>query len=239
MAFLLLLSFYFLIRSEKTGAMRWCFAAGLVLAGAVLTKEMALGLAAAYFVYSVFISRRPSRVWRVTLLVGPALAALLAWIVWAWRWSPTQAQGALNRWFASAASSGIDSRTQITTSQWSAQLGGDLLGWSVVVLGLASLYVCVKVARKETRVALVPVLYVVAAVAFSYMVRLKELRHLMAVVPMVALMIGLAISQLHDDLKAKRRRVAQTSGRYVDRCSDVGHLATAAGLAGQHRRRLA
>ncbi len=209
MTFLMLLSFYCLIRSEQRGDSRWCSAAGVALASAVLAKELALGLAAAYLIYSVFVSHWPNRMWRLTMLVGPALAATLAWAFWAWTWSPAEARAAVSRWFASAALSGVDSRMRITIAQWTGQLGGDLLGWVVVALGLASSYFCVKAARKETRITLMPVVYVVVAIVFSYLVRLKELRHLMAVVPMVALMIGVAVNQLFDDLALRWQRLAQ------------------------------
>ena len=209
MAFLVVLSFYCLIRSEKTGDRVWCFLAGLALGGAVLTKEMALGLAVVYFVYIAFVSRWPDRVWRLVLSLGPSLIALSGWVLWAWAWSPADTQAALNRWFASAALTVADSRAQITTAQWTSQLGGDLLGWTVVALSLVSVYFCVKAARQGTRAALVPVLYVVVAVGFSYLVRLKELRHLIAVVPMMALLIGVGMSQLFDDLKMRQMRGAQ------------------------------
>jgi hypothetical protein len=62
--------------------------------------------------------------------------------------------------------------------------------------------------RNDTRVALVPLLYVVIAVGVSYLTRLKEMRHLMAVVPMVALVIGVGLSQLPTDLRTRQARVA-------------------------------
>ncbi len=208
MAVLLLLSLYCLIRSEVTGARRRCLLAGLALAGAVLAKEMALGLAVAYFVYGVFFSRWRNRAQRVALLISPALIALLAWALWAWTWSPAAIQAALRRWFTSAAVGGTDFRMQITAAQWSEKLGGDLLSWGVSALFLVSLYFYVKATRQKPRAILVPLVYVWVAVVFSYLMQLKELRHLIAVVPMAALVIGIGVSQLLADLRVRRARVA-------------------------------
>jgi 4-amino-4-deoxy-L-arabinose transferase-like glycosyltransferase len=209
MVFLMLLSLYCLVRGEESGSARWQAAAGVALAGAVLTKEFALGLAVVYGAYGLFVSRQPNRLRRLLLTTAPAIAALLAWVAWAWAWSPVQAQADLSRWFVSAVSNGLDSRMNISVSQWSAKLGGDLLGWSAAALLGIGLYFCFKVARKEMPSVLVPMLYVPVAIGLSYIISLKELRHHMAVVPMTALVIGVGVSQLWGDLQLRRARVAQ------------------------------
>ena len=109
MVFLMLLSLYCLVRGEKSDNARWQAAAGVALAGAVLTKEFALGLVVVYGAYGLFAPRRPNQLRRLMLTTVPAIAVLLAWVAWAWTWSPVQAQAALSRWFVSAMSNGMDS----------------------------------------------------------------------------------------------------------------------------------
>jgi len=208
MVFFMLLSLYCLVRSEQTGSWRWCFAAGLALAGAVLLKEMALGLLAVYFVYELLISRRHGRIRRLVFIAGPTLISFAAWVIWAWAWSPVQVSAALNRWFTSAVAGGAGFRMNTTVSQWSEKLGGDLLSWGVGALFLVSLYFYAIAVRNKTHVALVPLLYVIVAVGVSYLIRLKELRHVIAVVPMTALVIGIGLSQLLIDWRARQARGA-------------------------------
>ena len=121
----------------------------------------------------------------------------------------------------------------IPALQWSVKLGGDLLGWSVVALFVVGFYFCFKVARQGTLTVLVPVLYVLVAIGFSYLMRLKELRHLMAVVPMAALVIGVGIGQSGDRLTIAAGAYSAASGRWLGHCGSTGYIAVASGHTGQ------
>ena len=107
-----------------------------------------------------------------------------------------------------------DPRVAVGTGQWVQQLAFDLLGVAFVMSLAISLVVSLRQLRgrpSPTQVLLWG--YLLSALAISFLVRLKELRHLIGVLPIAALIIGTSINWagLIERLRASRSRLPQAA----------------------------
>jgi hypothetical protein len=181
-------------------------AVGFALAVAPLFKEFALILVAPAAVYAWFDGGPASRSRLLAAMgvVGPPVLAMAAWAIWAaTRW-PAQLSLAMSRWFHSASGGPISDPRMLTGSlQWSEQLANDLLGPGLVLgLVVALLWLLKRRGRIDAREALLWG-YLGLAVLLSYLVRLRETRHLIAIAPVAAILSGLALAAV---LRAARER---------------------------------
>jgi 4-amino-4-deoxy-L-arabinose transferase-like glycosyltransferase len=199
MALALLAALLILITDRHRGSPWRLALAGIALAAAVLFKEVAL-LFTAVCVIFVFLEQRahPARAWRAAFLVGaPSVLALAVWAFWGWRLSPVTFSAVMQRWFASVRGTVVPaSRTGLTAPAWASQLAFDLLSLPLV-LGL--LWALIRTARTGPRSWQAERLllwgYLAAAIGASFIVGLKEPRHLIGVLPCAALLIGIACSE--------------------------------------------
>jgi hypothetical protein len=95
----------------------------------------------------------------------------------------------------------------VTAGQWAQQLTFDLLGLALVA-GLVASLVATAV-RRPSRLTPTQVLlwgYLLSGIGISFLVRLKELRHLIGILPIAALIIGTSINWagLIERLRASR-----------------------------------
>jgi hypothetical protein len=106
----------------------------------------------------------------------------------------------------------LDPRARIGAGQWAQQLGFDLLGPALVV-GLAVSLIAFLRWRKRPSDAFYFLLwgYLLSAIGISFVVRLKEPRHLIGVLPVAALLIGGAMdwAGLIRRVRSERRPLAQ------------------------------
>jgi 4-amino-4-deoxy-L-arabinose transferase-like glycosyltransferase len=176
------------------GASTRTWLAGVALAIAVLFKEIALLFTAICGVY-VLINLwrdRPS-LWRTVLLVvAPSIAALVVWGIGCWLLSPSTFIAVMQRWIGAASGAGSNDPRVLAPFQWVHRIVVDLLGPGLTALwALAVIY---SILRKRL-VALDWILlgYPVLAILLSFFIRLKEPRHLIGVLPTMALFIGTKI----------------------------------------------
>lgn len=191
-----------LLRSDEALRLPLVLAAGVMLAIAVLFKEVTLLFAVWCAVYVWYLLRRERRPILVALamLLVPSGLGLAGWAAWAWKLSPAVFTSTMRRWSdAMAAANLLDPRARLSAGLWAQQLVTDLLGPALVV-GLA-ISLCLSVARwiaaKPTR-RLDPLQvllwgYLLSALGISFLVRLKEPRHVIGILPVAALLIGSSI----------------------------------------------
>jgi hypothetical protein len=102
----------------------------------------------------------------------------------------------MNRWMSSmGAINLLDPRARVTGGQWAQQLTFDLFGLALIAGLVVSLIATA--ARHPLRLTPVQVLlwgYLLTDIGISFLVRLKELRHLIGVLPIAALIIGTSIN---------------------------------------------
>jgi len=217
MVFALLAGLLLLVVSER-GRRTWVIlASGVFCAVAVLFKEVAVLFLAWCAAYLLWLCRQDRRTVlpRLLALTLPTLLGLVLWADWAWKLSPAVFSSTMRRWGSSmAAVNLLDPRARIGAGQWAHQLGFDLLG-PVLVVGLAVSLIAFLRRRKSRSDAFYFVLwgYLLSAIGISFVVRLKEPRHLIGVLPVAALLIGGAIDwvALIRRVWSERRPLAQTA----------------------------
>ena len=217
MVFAMLAGLFLLLVSEhgrRTGLM---LAAGVMLAIAILFKEFAVlftGWCAVYVILDCWRHRRVL-VLGLLALIMPSVLAVVLWANWAWRLSPIAFTAALRRWMNSMAVANLnDPRVAVGTGQWVQQLALDLLGVAFVMSLAISLAVSLR--QRKGRPNPTQVLlwgYLLSALAISFIVRLKELRHLIGILPIAALIIGTSINwaSLIERLRASRSRLPRAA----------------------------
>lgn len=168
--------------------------AGVAGAIAVLLKEIALGFVAICGVYILTKLRRDrSSSWKtLAVVVIPPVTTLLFWMVWCWSLSPNAFAAMIRRWMDAAIVGGHDPRSSITFIQWARHIVTDLLGPGLTVLGgLSVIYSFMR--RNVESLDWILLGYPVGAIALSFLVHLKEPRHLIGILPCIALFIGTKI----------------------------------------------
>lgn len=167
------------------------FAAGLAIAVAVMLKEIALAF---WLVAAAFVLVRHG--WQRALTVGlPSVVAFVAWLAYAWMLSAGQFAGTMNRWFNSASGDVQvnDPRFRVARLAWLKTIADEIVG-PLLLMGLAAAgAIAVERRKRLVPVAWIPLAYVLLAVASSFVIRLKEPRYLIAVIPMAALLVGLLV----------------------------------------------
>jgi hypothetical protein len=109
--------------------------------------------------------------------------------------SAGQFAGTMNRWINSAGGDVQinDPRLRVPRLVWLKTIADDIVG-PLVLMGLAAAAALAAERRQRlVAIAWIPLAYVLLAVGSSFVIRLKEPRYLIAVVPMAALLVGLLV----------------------------------------------
>jgi len=194
MAFFLLLGLLLLIKGERKGILLLA-GSGMAFAIAVLLKEIALLFVIVSGIYAFLRFRQHQRLaWQaVALVTFPAVIGLIAWGIWCWRLSPQAFMGTMQRWWGAATQQTIrDPRASIAAVQWARQIVLDLLDVGIVS-GLVIGILFFLLHRKNALLNCILLGYPILAIALSFIIRLKELRHLIGVLPISVLFIGVNI----------------------------------------------
>jgi 4-amino-4-deoxy-L-arabinose transferase-like glycosyltransferase len=206
MVFALLAGALLLLKSDRGRRTELVLAAGVFLAIAALFKEVAVlftAWCAAYLLWICWQDHRPA-FQRLFALGMPTMLGLVLWGGWAWKLSPEVFASTMNRWGNSMASVGLrDPRGGVGAGQWAQHLAFDFLG-PVLVVGLVAGLIAF-LGRQGSRSDPFQFLlwgYLLSAIGISFVVRLKEPRHLIGVLPVAALLIGNTV-----DWDALTRRV--------------------------------
>lgn len=214
MVFFLLLGLHFLVKWESKGTNNFLAWAGISMAVAVLLRENAIIFWFAALLYVVtrgssWKKRLSNAIW-----VGlPVIVALVLWIGWIAVLSPPHLQGTLSRWLNSATGSTEviihDARLGIPFQVWLITIGSQLLGWETVLFFMVALLMMVFFRpRKLPPVTALLILYIGFNLAYSLLVALREPRHIIGIIPMMAILINLLIDwpQVTGWLRRKVRR---------------------------------
>lgn len=180
--------------SGKRPSTRSWWVAGVALAVAVMFKEFALlflGTAAAYALFAPV--ERTYRYVRLLAVTTPTVVAFGGWLIWARLVAPDQFAGVMERWFGSASGAADTVRTSIGNAFWGRVVIGTLFGWGLfILLGIALVFLITRRHAREP-FSLWLAMYVVGATVASFVISLKEPRHLIAVLPLAALLVALTI----------------------------------------------
>ncbi|MCB9422044.1 MAG: glycosyltransferase family 39 protein [Ardenticatenaceae bacterium] len=197
MMFCILLAVYWLARDEvRPSWSNWLWV-GAAVATAVLLKELALFFVTAVALYALITGRNwQERIQNALLGTLPTIIGLGFWGYWGFSLNATQFQNGIMNWvnFASGSTHSADGRTATLLGAWLQQLGGDLLGWGTTFLFFISLAAFgLWFRRKLPRIVLLLFLYLGLAFGASLLISLKELRHVIALVPAVSMIIAYLI----------------------------------------------
>ena len=197
MMFFILLAIYWLAKDEITSSWRHWLGVGLAGAAAVLLKELALIFLAAVIIYAFIIGQTwQERVQRALLISLPSIVGLGIWSYWGFSLNAVQFQNSIMRWVASASGGGrsLDDRTQILLLSWLQQLSGNLLSWGMTLLFFISITAyLIWFRRKLPRIITLLFLYIGLAFGASLLISLKELRHVIVLIPFVSMSIAYLI----------------------------------------------
>jgi Dolichyl-phosphate-mannose-protein mannosyltransferase len=186
---------------------------GLAIATAVMLKEVALAF---WVVAGVYVVARDG--WRVAVLVvAPTVVAFAGWVLYALSIGSAQFLATMNRWLFSAQGADIrDPRLHVSLAAWTRTLVATVIGPVLLVATGAATAFVVAWNRRIPPITLVPIGYVAVALFASYVIKLKEPRFVIAVVPMLAIAIGLAVDWdevrvvLRDRVRGRTIRRAQS-----------------------------
>ncbi|MEP6638450.1 MAG: glycosyltransferase family 39 protein [Chloroflexota bacterium] len=165
--------------------------AGLAIATAVMLKEIALAFWLVAVAY-VLIRRGA----RAAAIIGlPAPIVFVAWLAYADLIGQHQLLATMRRWLGSSdgSSTSVDKRLHIGPRTWAVTVINSIIG-PVLIFGSGATAALVPTLRPRIpAIVAVPIAYVVVAIVASFVIRLKEPRFLIAVIPMVALVIALLV----------------------------------------------
>lgn len=165
--------------------------AGLAIAAAVMLKEIALGF---WLVAVVYVLLRRGA--RAAVVIGlPAPIAFVAWLAYADLIGQHQLLATIRRWVGATGGSTttIDTRLHIGPRTWAKTVVTDIIGPLLIFAAGATAALVVTWRPRIPSIVAVPIVYIVIATVASFVIRLKEPRFLIAVVPMAALTIALLI----------------------------------------------
>jgi len=191
MVFSMLLGLLLIVKGKHSGSL---LGAGIALAAAALFKEFALLFTVVCGMHVLLQFRQSNLAWKAPLLViTPTVIAFLLWGIGCWRLSPSIFISTMHRWMGSAVGIGLgDPRESIGVIQWARQITFDLLDLGLV-LGLILVVIGTSI-RKMTLLSYTLLGYLILAVGLSFAIRLKELRHLVGILPVAALFIGVSVN---------------------------------------------
>ena len=183
LCFFLVLAIYLLIHERL-------LLAGLAIATAVMLKEIALAFWLVAVVY--VLVRRGRRAAAVVAIPTPIV--LGAWLVYAADIGLARLLETMGRWLGSAAGSTIrDHRLHISLAAWVNAILERVIGPVMIFASGATAALVAVLRRPAPPIVLVPIVYIVVATASSFLIRLKEPRFLVGIVPMIALSIALLV----------------------------------------------
>lgn len=201
----MLVALYLLVRRRPLRT-RDYLGAGLALAVATLFKEFALILVfpAAVFAWATGGKSLRARAGALIAVAAPPLLALVGWALWANALWPTPFAAAMRRWLNAATGAQVaDPRAFVSGLAWSRLLIDDLFGPGLALGVLAAgVWAVARRRRLDSRAALLWA-YLLVALGLSFAAQLREPRHLMALIPVAAALVGLALADIWREARAQ------------------------------------
>lgn len=171
--------------------------AGILFAAAALYKEVAapFTLCCAVYVWWHHQGSLRKRVFDMIALVMPTALVWSLWALWAQRLSSAAFMATVQRWWGLVTAVDLlDPRAHVGAGQWAQQVAFELLG-AAVVAGLAvSLVITFRAPMRHLSAERALLWgYLFLNLVISFVLRLKELRLLIAVLPAATLLVGTSL----------------------------------------------
>ncbi|HJP89133.1 MAG TPA: glycosyltransferase family 39 protein [Candidatus Limnocylindrales bacterium] len=164
--------------------------AGLAIMVAVMLKEIALG----FWILAVgYVLVRRS--WRKAALIAlPSPIAIAAWFAYAYSLDANELMSSLERWGRSSVGDEADNRRfEVPPLVWLNRLLAQVIG-TLLTFAAGAAAVLAGLRRDAAHsIVLVTGAYCLLAVGTSFLISLKEVRFLIAVVPMLSLTVALLV----------------------------------------------
>ena len=193
LAALILAGLLVFVRGHLDGQMRYTWLAGILFALAVWIKFLAVIpiVACALFALLQFKRRRLLYCW-VALSV-PVVLALALWVIFGMWLDRAVFLSVMRDWF-SGPQWPWDARTHFTLTGWLTVVARDVLSYPLTFLLLATLPWRFRVYRHKTSVLLLE-LYTGLMLIYTAFVSVKEVRHLIPLIPVVAILASIGIAE--------------------------------------------
>ncbi|PIE81842.1 MAG: hypothetical protein CSA11_02940 [Chloroflexi bacterium] len=209
LCFFLLWATYFLIKWDQTKRKRFLLSSGLAIAAATLFKVVAVLFCGAAVIY-VFLQKNR---WRTRLSLSfwlgiPTALGVVLWISMMFL-DLDRLQVRLARWTGALGGESkiVDPRLGIATGPWLQAIGENLLGWGLVLIFVVALLVFLSGRQGRPPIVWVLLLYQLLVITTSLIMKLKEQRHVIGLIPVTAVAIGLMINWDNVWLWLKKHRV--------------------------------
>ena len=166
------------------------FVAALAIATAVMLKEIAL----AFWLVAVLYVLVRRGVRAAAVVAWPTPVVLGVWLLYANEIGHVQLMRTIGRWVGSAEGGQIrDPRLHVGIRAWVNLVLEKVIG-PVMIFAAGATAALVAIRRGPAPpIVAVPIVYVMVAIAASFVIRLKEPRFVVAIVPMIALSVALLV----------------------------------------------
>lgn len=197
MMFFVVLAIYWLAKVEDNPSWHYWFGAGIAAALAVMFKELALIFVVAAALYAFFFGATwQKRISQSIWIVLPTIVALAIWTWWGISLDQVQFQAGLNRWLhsASGANNAAGARA-LQSFTWIKVLGSAVFSGGMTILffaAIAAYFIWFR--RRLPQVVWLLFLYLGIAIGASFLISLKEPRHVISLVPVIAMIIGMMVA---------------------------------------------
>lgn len=192
MCLFLLMSSYAFWGYEQSNNRRSLWLATCLLACAILTKEFALLFGAVLGIYILLGSSAwLQKIKDLFVLALPSSIGLSLWVAWIWWHDPQRLDIVLDRWVGSAIGGQTDFRLTIATLDWWRIIRDDVLTYGLMVTFILCFLIAIWQRNKPPRFVLLTTGYFLLAIGVSFVIALKEPRHIMAAIPFAAISTGL------------------------------------------------
>ncbi len=196
MMFFILLAIYLLSREWNRSFWRY-FGAGIAVALAIMLKELALIFLVVATSY-VFVFGRN---WRERILLSvwfvlPTIIAMVMWVLWGVNLDKSEFGAGTSRWlgFIQGGNNAAGTR-DLQLLPWLNILSNNFYSWGMLVLfGYAIFAYFIWFHRKLPQIFWLLLLYFGLATGASFFISIKEPRHIIALIPVVAMMIGMLVN---------------------------------------------
>ncbi|MBE2223453.1 MAG: glycosyltransferase family 39 protein [Anaerolineae bacterium] len=195
MMFFILMAIYLLSREGSRPFWQY-FGAGIAVALAIMLKELALvflGVTALY----VFVFGRnwQERILQSVWFVLPTIIATIMWVLWGINLDKSKFWAGTSSWlgFVHGANNVAGTRN-LQMLPWLNMLGNNFYSWGMIILFVASIFAYfIWFRRKLPQIFWLLLLYFGFATGISFFISIKEPRHIIALIPVVAMMIGMLV----------------------------------------------
>ena len=168
---------------------------GLFIALAVMCKELSLSFAGFLVLFAFLATKNDwrERLVSATLTAVPTMIGFAIWLGWMFALDPFAFERTINRWWFSVVGGTADGRAQLSWYSWGQVLSSTFFGPILLLfLVVALVYWVWRGEKKDATLYLIGG-YILLAVSLTFLISLKEPRHIITVLPLAAVFIGLVL----------------------------------------------